>query len=105
VSTKLGLDIRTPIELLTVKAIVKLIRGARGTCIYISPYKVARLMGLPNKAVVLSEVRYTLEKLVHLGYAQYIGKWSKRHTYVITSDSPLWKMVKSQVVGSNEADA
>jgi len=101
VSNKLDLDIRTPIELITIKAIARLIRGAHGTCIYVSPQKIARTIGLPSKAVVLLEVRYTLEKLVHLGYAQYVGKRSRKHTYVITCESKLWKIVKSQMVKSN----
>jgi len=104
-SEKLDLDIRTPIELITIKAIARLIRGARGTCIYVSPQKIARTIGLPIKAVVLSEVRYTLEKLVHLGYATYVGKRSRKHTYVITNESKLWKIVKGQVVRPNEANA
>ena len=70
-----------------------------------SPQKIARTIGLPSKAVVLSEVRYTLEKLVHMGYATYVGKRSRKHTYVITCESKLWKIVKGQMVRPNEANA
>ncbi|RLF17619.1 MAG: DNA-binding protein [Thermoprotei archaeon] len=86
---------RSDVERIAVEAVSYLIAKARGSCVTFTPKRVAQVAGLDTKPVTLSVVKYVLEKMRSRGL---ISIWdSKRKTrYIVTKDSPLWKIVKAK---------
>ncbi|RLF25087.1 MAG: hypothetical protein DRN15_00045 [Thermoprotei archaeon] len=82
------------LEQLTIRALVSMIRETKGTCITVTPKKVALKAGLDAKPITLTVVRYVLDRLLELGWLR-VWKTSRRIKYIITKESPLWTEAKS----------
>ena len=88
---------------IALEAVSELIIKARGSCVTFTPKRIARLAGLDTKPVTLSVVKYVLERLRSKGL---IDIWdSKRRTrYIVTKESPLWKMIRNRKAKAPLAD-
>ena len=87
---------------LVYEAVERLIYMARGSCRTFTPKQVAKAAGLDTKPVTLTVVRYFLEEMRKKGLIDLYrirrggqGNGSV-YRYIITRESPLWKLVKSK---------
>ena len=85
------------IEKMTLLGIKALVRGARGDHVLFKPKKVAKVVGLPTKPVILTLVRHVLEELRTKGIVDLYSTNSHGYKYIIRRNSPLWKEVKKEL--------
>ncbi|RLF16141.1 MAG: hypothetical protein DRJ66_03495 [Thermoprotei archaeon] len=90
------------IERLTLFALGKLIKDARGSVVTFTCKKLAKIANLSTKPVTLTLVRAVLEELRKEGYISIYKISSHGIKYMITRESPLWNLYKaSQKIPSN----
>ena len=90
------------IERLTLLALGKLIKDARGSVVTFTCKKLAKMAKISTKPVTLTLVRAVLEELRREGYITIYKVSSHGIKYMITRDSPLWRFYKaSQSIPTN----
>jgi len=73
---------------------------ARGTCITLTPKKVAKKARLSTKPVMLTVVRYAIEEVLQQDEGEGVRREVRRrgsgcvYRYIVTCDSSLWQEAK-----------
>ncbi|MHC1627269.1 MAG: hypothetical protein ACXQTI_00335 [Candidatus Nezhaarchaeales archaeon] len=93
----------TEIEKKTLKALTELVCSSRGNCITFTCKKLAKMAGLSTKPVTLTLVREVLEELRRQGLITIYKKSRHSVKYMLTKDSPLWKLLEQGVVRDLES--
>ncbi len=82
------------IERLTLQALGRLVKGARGSCVTFTCKKLAKIANLSTKPITLTLVREVLEQLRREGLIEIYKISSHGIKYTITRSSPLWHFYK-----------
>ena len=78
-----------------VRGLFKTIHRTRGNCVTFNCKRIAKAADLPTKPVTLTIVRSVIDELVD---RDLVGVWKRgsgKVRYIVTRDSPLWKVAKS----------
>ncbi len=89
------------IERLTLEALGKLVKKARGSCVTFTCKKLAKTANISTKPVTLTLVREVLEQLRREKLIDIYKISSHGIKYTITKESPLWWFYKNGE-GENE---
>ncbi|MCD6508837.1 MAG: hypothetical protein J7L11_00380 [Thermoprotei archaeon] len=90
------------IERLTLEALGRLVRKARGSCVTFTCKKLAKTANISTKPVTLTLVREVLEQLRRENLIHIYKISSHGIKYTITRESPLWWFYKNNGTGREE---
>ncbi len=77
-------------------SLADLIRRTKGNMLTFTAKKVAVNAGLPPQPILLTLVKDVLEALTREGLISRFSRSSHGTKYVVTRDSPLWKLAKGE---------
>jgi len=84
------------LKYLVMRVLTDMIKNTRGNCITFSK-KIALKAGLNPQPILLTVIREILESLRERNVIRRYSKSSRGIKYIVTSNSPLWTAVRSNL--------
>ena len=85
------------LKYLVMRVLTDMIKNTRGNCITFTSKKIALKAGLNPQPILLTVIREILESLRERNVIRRYSKSSRGIKYIITSNSPLWTAVRSNL--------